>query len=196
MPELNTLAFDCVLQHFTAAVGEPYWLSLDFHMVRRLLRHDGINCRSELCVLEAAARWLAADWPQREAHGEALLVCVRRGLLTPSEAAVLPQQAVLARYPRLRALFLQYPAVPVEAQELYLLHSDALEAATTPREPHEAVMLFGGWCQELGPRAACQVGCQELGPRAAFQVGCQEFGPRAACPLWGVWSLVLGLRVR
>uniref|UniRef100_A0A1I8J5H7 BACK domain-containing protein n=1 Tax=Macrostomum lignano TaxID=282301 RepID=A0A1I8J5H7_9PLAT len=169
LPELNGLAFDQIIRSFPRAIQESLWPQLEFDMVHRLLSHPGINCSSELAVLDAALRWLDVDWPKRSAHGESLLSCVRLGLMNTRELGVLMQHEMLSRFPSLLALLKSFPNVPPNLLDVYRRNSDNLAFASTPREPHEAVMLFGGWCQEFGPRAACQV-----------------FNPRANT--WTMWS--------
>uniref|UniRef100_A0A1I8F7P4 BACK domain-containing protein n=1 Tax=Macrostomum lignano TaxID=282301 RepID=A0A1I8F7P4_9PLAT len=49
------------LDLFLAQFKESLWPQLEFDMVHRLLSHPGINCSSELAVLDAALRWLDVD---------------------------------------------------------------------------------------------------------------------------------------
>ncbi|PAA59644.1 hypothetical protein BOX15_Mlig018832g2 [Macrostomum lignano] len=210
LPELERVAMEAVLSKFTKifeATNSPeQWLKLSADLVHRILSHNALNCQSEEQVLAAAAGWLRAN-PGHQRAAARLSECVRFGLLEPGQRARLSMS-----YPDL----MRWSPPP---WSVAMLNNSATGKSRTrhsgggansvnsrPREPHEIVLVFGGWGQRPAPIAVAgrvaaeatnqsahdadnaanqqqqqvpqvQTATGTTGPQAA----CQVYNPRADC---------------
>nr|CAH8861589.1 unnamed protein product [Trichobilharzia regenti] len=183
-PEVGMMAFQKILENF-----ENVWQSTDFQNldavdVREILHEDGLNCKREKNVFDAIMRWVSENFKTRIHYTLELLLCIRIGMLSTAELDYIKNHDLVRVIPEYFDILNQWP-------NCLTLTSNPIIAAygqrfITPRLPHEVVMVFGGWCDGEGPRAAAQV----YNPKANTWTLWTEAGQQAQ-PLANEWLSLL-----
>ncbi|CAL8090238.1 unnamed protein product [Calicophoron daubneyi] len=175
-PEVGTMAFEKILENF-----ESVWPTADFQQLEAadvwsILREDGLNCKREKSVFEAIQSWINLSPKNRLQYALDMLLCIRIGMLSPSNLEMIKNTELVKTIPEYAAIIQDWPKCLVQKDNPIIAACG--RQFITPRLPHEVVMVFGGWCDGEGPRAAAQV----YNPRANSWTLWTEAGPQAQPP--------------
>ncbi|KAF5399523.1 hypothetical protein PHET_06707 [Paragonimus heterotremus] len=154
-PEVGSMAFQKILENFETVWQSPDFLNLEAVDVWRILREDGLNCKRERSVFEAIIQWINIAPKARLQYAVDLFLCVRVGMLSVSDLEAVKNSDLVKSVPDYEALLRDWPNCLKETGNPIIAACG--RQFFTPRLPHEVVMVFGGWCDGEGPRAAAQV---------------------------------------
>lgn len=175
-PEVGTMAFEKILENFESIWISPDFLQLEAVDVWRILQEDGLNCKRERSVFDAIAYWIGTSQKNRLQYALDLLLCIRIGMLTATDLEALKTNELVKMVPDYAELLDTWPKCL--AQKENPIVTACGRRFVTPRLPHQVVMVFGGWCDGEGPRAAAQV----YNPRANTWTLWTEAGAQAQAP--------------
>ncbi|CAH8645934.1 unnamed protein product [Dicrocoelium dendriticum] len=175
-PEVGTMAFEKILENFENIWISPDFLQLEAVDVWRILQEDGLNCKRERSVFDAIAYWINTSQKNRIQYALDLMLCIRIGMLTAADLEALKTNELVKMVPDYTELLVTWPRCLAQKENPIIAACG--RRFVTPRLPHEVVMVFGGWCDGEGPRAAAQV----YNPRANTWTLWTEAGAQAQAP--------------
>ncbi|GAA52262.1 kelch-like protein 10 [Clonorchis sinensis] len=175
-PEVGTMAFQKILENFENVWISSDFLQLDAMDVWLILKEDGLNCKREKNVFDAVLQWVTYAPKVRLPHALDLLLCVRLGMLTSVELNAIKHTELIRMLPDYMNILQDWPKCLTQTENPLIAACG--RQFITPRLPHEVVMVFGGWCDGEGPRAAAQV----YNPRANTWTLWTEAGAQAQQP--------------
>ncbi|KAH8857678.1 Kelch-like protein 10, partial [Schistosoma japonicum] len=155
-PKLYKIINEIFLQNFELLQNAIDYKKFTFKQILQILHDDKLNCQYEFNVFNVVLQWIHVNIKQYNQYTLIqLLCCIRLGMLTMNELEQIKQHELIQMIPEYKNILNEWP-------KCLLLTNNSIinvygQEFITPRLPHEVIIVFGGWCNGEGPKAAVQV---------------------------------------
>lgn len=139
-PEVGQMAFEKILENFENVLFTEEFKNLNAEDVWSILRHDDLNCQSELHVLEAICRWIETDKSKRIEYVLDLLTCIRLKMLKNSEIEYIKKHELCKYVSDYVHLLEEWPKLKHDSTELNInnyIYTACKDLFLRPRLPYK-----------------------------------------------------------
>ncbi|KAK4468112.1 hypothetical protein MN116_008280 [Schistosoma mekongi] len=156
LPKLYQIINEIFLENFEILQKSINYKNFTLKQILFILNNDKLNCQYEINILKIIIEWINVN--NKHYNKDIimkLLCCIRLGMLTMNEIEQMKKYELIQNIQEYMYILNEWPkCLSLSNNSIINIYGQQF---ITPRLPHEVIMVFGGWCNGEGPKAAVQV---------------------------------------